>query len=170
MPLLLALLALAGVLLLGIVLGIAGLLRRPFRTPVWQPVFGFPLALRAVLLVVAVVIAVLLAAWRHPEALQGLGYGLGVGLLLGGGAGMTAGLRREGRSSRQRPNRLFMVLLAVAVLARALLAMAGGLASLPAGMQATLPMLGGLLLGYPLAHAVVLRLRLVRLARLRDAG
>ena len=25
-------------------------------------------------------------------------------------------------------------------------------------------------LGYPLAHAVVLRLRLVRLARLRDAG
>ena len=63
-----------------------------------------------------------------------------------------------------------MVLLAVAVLARALLAMAGGLASLPAGMQATLPMLGGLLLGYPLAHAVVLRLRLVRLARLRDAG
>ena len=170
MPLLIALVALAGVLLLGVVLGTVGLLRRPFRAPAWQPVFGFPLALRAVALVMAVLIAVALAAWQHPEALQGLGYGLAVGLLLGGGAGATAALRREGRSIRQRPNRLFMVLLAVAVLARALLATVGGLAALPAGMQGTLPMLGGLLLGYPLAHAVVLRLRLARMARLRDAG
>ncbi|MGY3266937.1 hypothetical protein [Lysobacter sp. HA35] len=167
MPLLIALAALVAVMALGVVLGVVGLVRRPFRRPVWQPVFGPPLMLRAVLLVVALLVAFAVAAWRHPDSVTALAAGLGVGLVLGAGAGFTTELRRGGRFVEARPHRLFMALLATAVLARALLSAAGGLTVLPASMHTTLPMLGGLLGGYPLAHALVLRARLRRFARLR---
>ena len=166
MPLLIALALLVAVIALGVVLGVVGLLRRPFHRPAWQPVFGWPLALRAALLTGATLLAFAIAAWRHPDAVTALGIGLGTGLVLGVGAGATAGLRRHGRFVEQRPHRLFMVLLALAVLARAALSAMGGLAALPAGMHATLPMLAGLLGGYPLAHALVLRARLRRFLRL----
>lgn len=168
MPLLIALVALVAVLALGVMLGVLGLMRRPFRAPVWLPVFAFPLALRAVVLTFALALAFAFTAWRHPEALDGLSIGLGVGVVLGVGAGVAAKLRREGRWMQQRPNRAYVVLLAVAVLARAALAAAGGLADLPEAMRGTLPMLGGLLGGYPLAHAIVLRTRLRRFLRLHD--
>ncbi|AXK72750.1 hypothetical protein DWG18_10990 [Lysobacter sp. TY2-98] len=166
MPLLIALALLVAVVALGIVLGVVGLVRRPFRRPVWQPVFGPPLTLRALMLTIAVLVAFAVAAWRHPDAVTALAWGLGVGLVLGAGAATTAELRRQGRFVEQRPHRLFMVLLAVAVLLRAALSTAGGLAMLPADMRTTLPMLAGLLGGYPLAHALVLRARLRRFARL----
>ncbi|GAB1596930.1 hypothetical protein [Lysobacter claricitrinus] len=167
MPLLIALALLVAVMALGIVLGVVSLLRRPFRRPVWQPVFGPPLTLRAVLLAVALLIAFAIAGWRHPDSVTALAMGLGVGLVLGAGAGLTTDLRRDGRFVEARPHRLFMVLLAVAVLARATLSAAGGLTVLPTSMHTTVPMLGGLLGGYPFAHALVLRARLRRFARLR---
>lgn len=168
MPLLIALIALVAVLALGVALGVLGLVRRPFRAPVWLPVFAFPLAMRAVVITFALAVAFAITAWRHPEALGGLAMGLGAGVVLGTGAGAAAKLRREGRWVQQRPNRAYVVLLAVAVLARAALAAAGGLADLPEAMRGTLPMLGGLLGGYPLAHAILLRARLRRFARLHD--
>ncbi|WP_133499247.1 hypothetical protein [Cognatilysobacter terrigena] len=169
MPLLIALALLVATVALGLVLGVIGLVRRPFRAPTWQPVFGPPLVLRAMLLTIGVLIAFAIAAWRHPDAVTALAMGLGVGLVLGAGAAITTELRRQTRFVEQRPHRLFLVLLAVAVLARAVLSAAGGLTMLPAGMQTTLPMLAGLLGGYPLAHALVLRARLRRyLSKGRD--
>lgn len=170
MPLLIALLALVATLALGVVLGVVGLVRRPFRAPTWRPAFAWPLVLRAAVLAVGLVIAFAIAAWRHPDALGGLAFGLGVGTVLGGGAGASAALRRGRAFLEQRPNRVFMVLLAVAVLARASFAALEGFHALPLAVHATLPMLGGLLAGYPLAQAVVLRARLRRYVRLRPVA
>lgn len=164
MPLLLPLALLLLVLAFGVVLGLVGMLRRPFRVPAWRPVFGWVLALRALLLTVGVLAASAIAAWRHPQALGALGLGLLAGAVLGAGAAFGAELQRSGAFVQQRPHRLFAVLVALAVLGRAALSVV----DLLAGRDATglLPMLGGLLGGYVLAHAVVLRLRLARWTRL----
>ena len=170
MPLLIAVVALGATLLLGVLLGVIGLVRRPFAEPGWRPAFAWPLALRAVLLTLGVLVAVAVAAWRHPVAVPGLGLGLAAGLALGAGAAVTTELRRRGRFVEQRPHRLFFALLAVAVLARTALAAAGEFAALPTDLRPAMPMLAGLLAGYPLAHALVLRHRLRRFARLQPAA
>lgn len=165
MPLLFALALLVLVLGIGIALGLWTMLRRPFRAPAWQPVFGPPLALRAVLIGLGVLIALGIAAWRHPDALQALAIGLAAGGVLGGGAGATARLAQRGAWVQQQPRRIFAVLVAVALLGRTALALVETLSGVWAGPQALLPMLGGLLAGYALAHALVLRARLQRFRR-----
>ena len=164
MPLLLPLALLVLVLALGVVLGLVGMFRRPFRAPAWRPVFAWVLALRALLLALGLLLAWAVAAWHHPQALGALALGVSAGAVLGAGSAASAELQRAGAFVRQRPHRLFAVLVALAVLGRAMLSIVDAMA----GRDATglLPMLGGLLGGYALAHAVVLRLRLARWRRL----
>jgi hypothetical protein len=164
MPLLLPLALLVLVLALGTVLGLVGMLRRPFRAPAWRPLFGWVLTLRAMLVGAGMLVALAIAAWLHPQALDALALGLVAGAVLGAGSAITTGLRRIGAFMQSRPHRLFAVLVALAVLGRALVSVV----DLWAGRDATglLPMLGGLLGGYALAHALVLRLRLARWTRL----
>lgn len=166
MPLLLPVALLVLVLALGIVLGLVEMLRRPFRAPAWRPVFGWVLSLRAGLVAVGVLVAVSIAAWRHPEALGALGLGLAAGAVLGAGSAFTAQLQRVGAFTQLRPHRLFVVLVALAVLGRAL----ASVVDMLAGREASglLPMLGGLLGGYAFAHSLVLRLRLARWQRLQS--
>jgi hypothetical protein len=164
MPILVPLALLFVVLAFGTLLGLVGMLRRPFRAPTWQPVFGWMLSLRAVLLGAGVLVALAIAAWRHPQALDALGIGLVAGAVLGAGSAASARLQRIGAFVQQRPHRLFFVLVALVVLGRALMSLVDAFA----GRDATglLPMLGGLLGGYALAHALVLRVRLARWTRL----
>lgn len=160
MPLLIALGLLAVVLVLAVVLGLVGLLRRPFVAPAWQPVLPALLAVRAGLLVLALGAAALVVAWRQPDGLGALALGTVGGLALGAASGASARLEATRLAFRQRPRRVFVVVLALAVLARVVAGMVGG------ALQATLPPLAGLLLGYPLAHALALRLRARALRRL----
>jgi hypothetical protein len=164
MPLLLPIALLVLVLAFGVLLGLLGMLRRPFRAPAWRPVFGWVLSLRAMLLGVGVLLALAVAAWRHPQALDALGLGLAAGAVLGAGSAASAGLRDAGAFEQQLPHRVVAVLVALAVPGGAALSVV----DVVAGRDATglLPMLGGLLGGYALAHALVLRLRLARRARL----
>ncbi|TZF90421.1 hypothetical protein [Cognatilysobacter lacus] len=165
MPLLLPIALLCVVLAVGFLLGLVGMLRRPFQAPRWQPVFAWMLTLRALLLTLGILVAFGIAAWRHPDAVGALGLGLLAGAVLGAGSAVTAGLQRNGTFTLQRPHRLFAVLVALAVLGRAL----ASLVDMIAGRDAAglLPMLGGLLGGYALAHSIVLRMRLARRARLQ---
>jgi hypothetical protein len=167
MPILLPLALLALVLAFGVLLGLLGMLRRPFRAPAWRPVFVWVLSLRAVLVGAGMLVALAIAAWRHPQALDALGIGLVAGAVLGAGAAACARLQRAGALMQQRPHRLFAVLVALAVLGRMLVSVT----DLLAGREATglLPMLGGLLGGYAFAHALALRLRLARWARLHPS-
>ncbi|WP_133479697.1 hypothetical protein [Cognatilysobacter segetis] len=167
MPLLLPLALLVLVLAFGTLLGLVGMLRRPFRAPAWRPVFGWMLSLRALLVAIGVGIALAVAAWRHPQAVDALAIGLLAGAVLGAGSAASTGLQRTGAFVQSRPHRLFAVLVALAVLGRA----AVSVVDLMAGRDATglLPMLGGLLGGYALAHALVLRVRLARWTRLRPS-
>jgi hypothetical protein len=164
MPILLPLALLVLVLAFGTLLGLLGMLRRPFRAPTWRPVFGWVLSLRAVLVGIGLLLALAIAAWRHPQALDALGIGLVAGAVLGAGSAASARLQRIGAFMQQRPHRLFVVLVAIAVLGRALVS----IVDVFAGRDATglVPMLGGLLGGYAFAHAVLLRLRLARWTRL----
>jgi hypothetical protein len=164
MPILLPLALLVLVLAFGTLLGLLGMLRRPFRAPTWRPVFGWVLSLRAVLVGIGLLLALAIAAWRHPQALDALGIGLVAGAVLGAGSAASARLQRIGAFTQQRPHRLFVVLVAIAVLGRALVS----IVDVFAGRDATglVPMLGGLLGGYAFAHAVLLRLRLARWMRL----
>jgi hypothetical protein len=164
MPILLPLALLVLVLAFGTLLGLLGMLRRPFRAPTWRPVFGWVLSLRAVLVGIGLLLALAIAAWRHPQALDALSVGLVAGAVLGAGSAASARLQRIGAFMQQRPHRLFVVLVAIAVLGRALVS----IVDVFAGRDATglVPMLGGLLGGYAFAHAVLLRLRLARWTRL----
>ncbi|GAB6194729.1 hypothetical protein [Lysobacter xanthus] len=168
MPLILPLALLVIVVAFGAVLGLVGLVRRPFRAPAWQPVFGWMLTLRAVLVGLGLAIALGVVAWRHPEAMGALGFGLAAGIVLGTGSATSAHLQAGSTWTLQRPRRLFAVLVALAVLGRAI----ASAIDLVAGRDPTglLPMLGGLLGGYALAHAVVLRVRLRRFGRLHRTG
>ena len=164
MPILLPLALLVLVLAFGTLLGLIGMLRRPFRAPHWRPVFGWMLTLRAVLVGVGLLVALAVAAWRHPQALDALALGLLAGAVLGAGSAVSTALQRSGAFLQSRPHRLFAVLVALAVLARAAVSVLDVLAGRDAA--GLLPMLGGLLGGYALAHALVLRLRLARWTRL----
>jgi len=165
MPLLIPLALLLLVLAAGVVLAVVAMLRRPFLTPAWRPVFGWVLVLRAMLLALGVLVAAAVVAWRHPPALGALGLGLGAGGVFGLGAALGTQLRRNGAFMQARPPRPFAPVGAPARASRTLV----GAFDLAAGRDATglLPMLGGLLGGYALAHAVVLRMRLARSTRLQ---
>lgn len=164
MPILLPLALLILVLAFGVLLGLVGMARRPFRPPTWRPVFAWVLSLRALLLGVGLLVAFAIAAWGRPQAVDALAFGLVAGAVLGIGSAASAGLQRMGAFMQQRPHRLFAVLVAVAVLGRA----AVSVFDLFAGRDASgmLPMLAGLLGGYAFAHSVLLRIRLARWARL----
>lgn len=164
MLLLLALVLLAAVLGAAVVLGIVAMLRRPFRPPSWQPAPTGVLLLRAVLLASTLAIAVLVATLRHAHALAPLALGLAGGGLLGLGSALTARLQAGRVFVMHRPHRIFVVLVAIAILARS----GAGIVAIMAGRDSVgwLPMLGGLLGGYPLVHALALHMRVRRFARL----
>lgn len=168
MPLLIAVGLLAATLLAGVLLGVAGLLRRPFRAPRWQPVLPAILALRAIALLCVLATTAAVVAVRQPDRLGGLALGALAGLGLGALSGATTRFEIGRRPIGHRPHRIFVVILALAVLARIAGEWWGGRVA-TVDMASAVPVLVGLLIGYPLAQALVVRAR-ARKLWLRECG
>lgn len=169
MPLLIPIVLLFAVIGVYLLLWAVGLLRRPFIAPVARPVAAWQLSLRGTLVLVSLVPYVGMTAWLRPSSLRDVGIGLGVGLVLGAVGAALARVDVTSAGVVQRPNRMFVAGIALIVLARAAWSMVGA-AHFSMTPDPRLAGLGAVLLGYALAHAWVLRSRVVAVLRACKAG
>ena len=164
MPLLIPVFLLFAVIALYLVLWAVGLLRRPFVAPVARPVAPWQLRLRGVLVLVSLMPYVAITAWLRPASLRDIAAGLGIGLVLGTLGAALARVEVLRTGAVQRPNRVFVAGIALVVLARAVWSMFAS-AHFSVTPDPRLAGLGAVLLGYALAHAWVLRGRVLRALR-----
>lgn len=169
MPLLIPVFLLFAVVALYLVLWAVGLLRRPFVAPVARPVATWQLGLRGAMVLVSLVPYVGITAWLRPGSLRDVGIGLGIGMVLGALGAALARVDATRSGAVQRPNRVFVVVIALVVLARVVWSMVGA-AHFSVTPDPRLAGLGAVLLGYALAHAWVLRGRVLRALRICKAN
>jgi hypothetical protein len=171
MPLLLPVALLVALFVLALLVWPLTLWRRARRGHLRRRIAPWAIHVRGALLLGATLLFALFAAagWTGAsprDAFLGLGAGLGIGTL----AGLLARIERDGRALHLTPRAGFAIAIALVVAGRVAwlgwdLATGGGWAD---ARRHAAP-LGGFLLGYALAQAAALSVRLRRVARARLA-